>query len=57
MDTPVIAPAAENNTPALARQVSEMRMQREGIRLGVDLSLDVALRDRVGSVYTLEAGV
>ena len=48
--------SGENNTPALARQVSEMRMQREGIRLGVDLSLDVALRDRVGSVYTLEAG-
>lgn len=49
--------SGENNTPHLARQVSESRMQREGIRLGVDLCLDVALRDRVGSVYTLEAGV
>lgn len=49
--------SGENNTPSLARQVSESRMVREGIRLGIDLSLDVALRDRVGSVYTLEADV
>ena len=48
--------SGENNTPSLARQVNESRMQREGIRLGVDLCLDVAYRDRVGSVYTLEAG-
>lgn len=48
--------SGENNTPTLARRVSEGRMEREGIRLGVDLHLDVALRDRVGSVYTLEAG-
>ena len=48
--------SGENNTPALARRVNEERMQREGIRLGVDLNLDLAWRDRVGSVYTLEAG-
>lgn len=48
--------SGENNTPSLARQVNENRMVREGIRLGVDLCLDVAYRDRVGSVYTLEAG-
>lgn len=48
--------SGENNTPNLARQVNESRMMREGIRLGVDLCLDVAYRDRVGSVYTLEAG-
>ena len=48
--------SGENNTPSLARQVNESRMLREGIRLGVDLCLDVAYRDRVGSVYTLEAG-
>ena len=47
--------SGENNTPSLARQVSESRMVREGIRLGEDLFLDVAYRDRVGSVYTLEA--
>ena len=49
--------SGENNTPALARRVSEERMQREGVRLGVDLFLDVARRDQVGSVYTLEADV
>ena len=47
--------SGENNTPSLARQVNESRMLREGIRLGIDLCLDVAYRDRVGSVYTLEA--
>ncbi len=49
--------SGENNTPALARKVNEDRMLREGVRLGEDLCLDVALRDRVGSVYTLEADV
>ena len=32
-------------------------MTREGVRLGIDLFLDVARRDQVGSVYTLEADV
>ena len=49
--------SGENNTPQLALQVSEQRMLREGVRLGVDLCLDVARRDQVGSIYTLEAGV
>ena len=49
--------SGENNTPALARRVSEERMMREGIRLGIDLFLDVARRDQVGSVYTLEADI
>jgi hypothetical protein len=49
--------SGENNTPSLARRVSEERMQREGVRLGVDLFLDVARRDQVGSVYTLEVDV
>ena len=48
--------SGENNRPDLALSTSEMRMEREGIRLGVDLNLDLAWRDRVGSVYTLEAG-
>lgn len=49
--------SGENNTPALAHRVSEERMRREGVRLGEDLFLDVARRDQVGSVYTLEADV
>ena len=49
--------SGENNTPSLAKRVSEDRMTREGVRLGVDLFLDVARRDQVGSVYTLEADV
>jgi phosphoribosyl 1,2-cyclic phosphodiesterase len=46
--------SGENNTPTLAYHVSEDRMIHEGIRMGTDLSLDVALRDRVGAVYRLE---
>ena len=49
--------SAENNTPAVARRINEERMAREGIRLGEDLFLDVARRDQVGNVYTLEADV
>ena len=49
--------SGENNTPALARRVSEERMLREGVKLGEELFLDVARRDQVGSVYTLEADV
>ncbi len=47
--------SGENNTPTLARKINEARMAREGIRLGVDLYLDVARRDQVGSIYTLSA--
>jgi len=46
--------SGENNTPSLARHVSEDRITREGIELGRDLYLDVALRDTVGDVYTLQ---
>ena len=49
--------SGENNTPSLARSVNEGRMVREGIRMGIDLHLDVALRDRVGSVYRLEGAI
>lgn len=48
--------SGENNTPSLAYHISEDRMTREGIRLGQDLTLDVALRDRVGNIYTLGNG-
>ena len=43
----------ENNTPELALRTSENRVELEGIRLGQDLCLDIALRDEIGSVYHL----
>ena len=48
--------SGENNLPELALSTSEARMEREGIRLGEDLQLDLAWRDRIGSVYTLGEG-
>lgn len=45
--------SGENNTPSLAMHVNQDRLKREGIRLGEDVNLDIALRDRVGSIYTL----
>ena len=45
--------SGENNTPELARSVSAEALNREGILPGRDVSLQVALRDTVGSVYTL----
>ena len=46
--------SGENNTPALARRVSETAMGREGIRAGTDVSLQVALRDTVGELFKLD---
>ena len=48
--------SGENNRPELALAVSEARMEREGIRLGTDLQLELAWRDHIGSVYTLGEG-
>ena len=48
--------SGENNLPELALSTSEARMEREGIRLGEDLRLDLAWRDHIGSVYTLGEG-
>ncbi len=45
--------SGENNTPSLARRVSETALDREGIRPGRDVSLQVALRDQVGEVYCI----
>ena len=45
--------SGENNRPALALETSENRAEIEGIRLGKDLCLDLAWRDRVGGVYTI----
>ena len=46
--------SGENNTPTLARRVSTDTLEREGIRTGEDVRLQVALRDEVGQVYTLK---
>lgn len=46
--------SGENNTPELAMQVSSEILMREGIRPGSDAALQVALRDTVGSVYTIK---
>ena len=46
--------SGENNTPLLARTVSTRAMEREGIRPGEDIRMQVALRDEVGSVYILK---
>lgn len=48
--------SGENNLPELALGVSERRAQEAGLRLGQDVNLDLAWRDRVGSVYTLKEG-
>lgn len=49
--------SGENNLPELALQTSENRAEEAGIRLGEDLSLDLAWRDRVGGIYTLKEGI
>ena len=46
--------SGENNTPLLARNVTSKALEREGIRPGEDVLVDVALRDRVGRVYELK---
>ena len=46
--------SGENNTPVLARSVSEKAMLREGIRPGEDVQVQVALRDVPGEIYMLK---
>ena len=46
--------SGENNTPGLARRVSSEALEREGIRPGRDVRMEVALRDEVGGVYILK---
>ena len=45
--------SGENNTPALAMEVSQSVLEREGIRIGRDVLLQVALRDQTGELYTI----
>jgi len=46
--------SGDNNTPALARRVSEAAMRREGIIPGEDVQMQIAMRDTIGDVYTLK---
>jgi phosphoribosyl 1,2-cyclic phosphodiesterase len=46
--------SGENNTPVLARRVSEGAMLREGIRPGEDGLLSVAMREEHGEIYILK---
>jgi phosphoribosyl 1,2-cyclic phosphodiesterase len=46
--------SGENNTPVLARRVSEGAMLREGIRPGEDVLLSVAMREEHGEIYILK---
>ncbi|MGN0779910.1 MAG: MBL fold metallo-hydrolase [Aristaeellaceae bacterium] len=48
--------SGENNTPELALSVAESRAEEAGIRLGKELFIDLAWRDRVGGIYTLREG-
>ena len=45
--------SGENNTPELALRVSGTALEKEGILPERDVTLQVALRDTVGSVYTI----
>ena len=45
--------SGENNTPRLALETTEARCEIEGMKLGEDIRIDVAYRDRVGAVYTI----
>lgn len=45
--------SGENNTPELAMRVSREALAAEGILPGRDMTLDVALRDTTGPVYTI----
>ena len=45
--------SGENNTPELALSVTRERAMDEGVSLGDELTLEVALRDRVSALYTV----
>ena len=45
--------SGENNTPELAMRVSREALAAEDILPGRDMTLDVALRDTTGPVYTI----
>ena len=46
--------SGENNTPELAMATHTERLSREGVRVGEDVRLSVAWRDRVSRKYEIE---
>lgn len=48
--------SGENNLPELALTTATQRACQEGLTPGRDILIDLALRDTVGSVYTLKEG-
>lgn len=46
--------SAENNTPELALETSVHMAAEKGIAIGQELFIDMAWRDRVGGLYTVE---
>lgn len=49
--------SGENNHPELAYQTTRDHMERCGMHIGNDVNIDMAYRDRVGGVYTIEKGI
>lgn len=46
--------SGENNTPELALSTAERRAERDGVRNGREVQIDLAWRDRVSGVYVLK---
>ena len=46
--------SGENNTPELAMATHTERLSREGVRVGEDIHLGLAWRDRVSRKYEIE---
>lgn len=46
--------SGENNTPELALNTSLRRLEREGIRVGEDVLVELARRDETGKVFTIK---
>ena len=44
----------DNNTPELALHTVTQELERQGLKTGADIRLDMTWRDRVGGFYTLE---
>ncbi len=43
----------ENNSPELAKQTVESVLMSNGIKIDIDIKVDVALRDKISSIYIL----
>ncbi|MEG0767125.1 MAG: MBL fold metallo-hydrolase [Clostridia bacterium] len=47
--------SAETNTPPLARETVEIELAAAGLRMGEDVRVDMAWRDKLGDFYTIIA--